>query len=131
LGTQLGRRFDGVELSEGQWQRTALARASMRHDPLLFVLDEPTASLDAPSEHNIFQRYLNRARELAGRTGAVTIIVSHRFSTVSGADHILVLHQGRLAEQGTHPELLAAGGRYANLYGIQAAAYDLGACSPP
>jgi ATP-binding cassette subfamily B protein len=123
LDTQLGRQFDGVELSEGQWQRTALARASMRTDPLLFVLDEPTASLDAPSEHQIFQRYLVRARELASRTGAITIIVSHRFSTVTGADHILVLHQGRLVEQGGHHELLAAGGRYADLYNIQATAY--------
>ncbi|GAA1817332.1 ABC transporter ATP-binding protein [Luedemannella flava] len=125
LDTQLGRQFDGVELSEGQWQRTALARASMRTDPLLFVLDEPTASLDAPSEHHIFERYLARARELADRTGAVTVIVSHRFSTVAGADRILVLHEGRLAEQGTHAELLAADGRYADLYGIQATAYDL------
>jgi ATP-binding cassette subfamily B protein len=123
LGTQLGRRFDGAELSEGQWQRTALARASMRTEPLLFVLDEPTASLDAPSEHHIFQRYLVRARELAARTGAITVIVSHRFSTVTGADHILVLHQGRLVEQGTHDDLVANGGRYADLYGIQATAY--------
>jgi ATP-binding cassette subfamily B protein len=124
LDTQLGRQFDGVELSEGQWQRTALARASMRTDPLLFVLDEPTASLDAPSEHHIFQRYLLRARELATRTGAITVIVSHRFSTVTGADHILVLHQGRLVERGTHHELLAADGRYANLYNLQATAYS-------
>ena len=125
LDTQLGRRFDGVELSEGQWQRTALARASMRTEPLLFVLDEPTASLDAPSEHEIFERYLGRARELAQRTGAITVIVSHRFSTVAGADHILVLHKGRIAEQGTHDELLAVGGRYATLYNIQATAYAL------
>jgi ATP-binding cassette subfamily B protein len=125
LDTQLGRRFDGVELSEGQWQRTALARASMRTQPLLFVLDEPTASLDAPSEHEIFDRYLGRARELAERTGAITVIVSHRFSTVAGADHVLVLHKGRIAEQGTHDELLAAGGRYATLYDIQATAYAL------
>ena len=87
------------------------------------MLDEPTASLDAPSEHTIFQRYLARARELAGRTGAMTVIVSHRFSTVAGADHILVLHDGRLVEQGGHQELVATGGRYAGLYAIQAAAY--------
>ncbi|GIE99241.1 ATP-binding cassette domain-containing protein [Paractinoplanes rishiriensis] len=123
FGTQLGRRFDGVELSEGQWQKTALARASMRREPLLFVLDEPTASLDAPSEHVIFERYLARARDLAARTGAVTVIISHRFSTVTGADRILVLDQGRLVEEGTHRELLDAGGRYAAAYAIQATAY--------
>lgn len=125
LRTQLGRRFGGVELSEGQWQRTALARASMRTEPLLFVLDEPTASLDAPSEHDIFERYLVRARTLAERTGAITVVVSHRFSTVAGADRILVLHEGRLAEEGTHDELRAAGGRYATLYGIQETTYRM------
>ncbi|MEU7872558.1 hypothetical protein [Dactylosporangium sp. NPDC049140] len=119
----LGHGFDGVEQSEGQWQKVALARASMRRDPLLFVLDEPTASLDVPSEHAIFERYMARARALAARTGAVTVIVSHRFSTVAGADLILVLDRGRLVEQGAHEELLAAGGRYAVLYAIQATAY--------
>jgi ABC-type multidrug transport system fused ATPase/permease subunit len=123
VDTQLGREFDGVELSEGQWQKTALARASMRAEPLLFVLDEPTASLDAPSEHAIFERYLARARELASRTGAITVIVSHRFSTVTGADRILVLDRGRLVEQGTHEDLVRSGGRYAELYSIQAVAY--------
>lgn len=123
LDTRLGRELGGVDLSEGQWQKTALARAAMRQSPLLFVLDEPTASLDAPSEEEIFQRYMDRARSLAARTGAVTVIVSHRFSTLSGADLILVLDRGRLAEQGTHEELLALGGRYADLYGIQATAY--------
>jgi ATP-binding cassette, subfamily B, bacterial len=125
VDTQLGRVFDGVELSEGQWQKTALARASMRPAPLLFVLDEPTASLDAPSESAILERYMVRARELAARTGAITVIVSHRFSTVTGADQILVLDAGRIVEAGTHDELLALGGRYANLYGIQATAYTL------
>src|SRR5262249_26309665 len=123
LDTQLGREFDGVELSEGQWQKTALARASMRQEPLLLVLDEPTASLDAPSEQEIFEGYMVRARELAGRTNPITVIVSHRFSTVAGADLILVLDDGRLVEQGTHEDLVAAGGRYADLYQIQAAAY--------
>jgi ATP-binding cassette subfamily B protein len=126
LDTQLGRSLGGVELSEGQWQKTALARAAMRDGPLLFVLDEPTASLDAPSEHAIFERYMARARELAGRTGAVTVVVSHRFSTVAGADHIVVLDRGRLVEQGGHEELLARGGRYARLYRIQADAYRAG-----
>ena len=123
LDTQLGRMFGGVDLSEGQWQKTALARASMRRDPLLFVLDEPTASLDAPSEDAIFTRYMLRARELAARTGAVTVIVSHRFSTVTGADLILVLDRGRLVESGRHEELMELGGRYADLYSIQATAY--------
>ena len=123
LDTQLGRKFGGVDLSEGQWQKTALARASMRQDPLLFVLDEPTASLDAPSEDAIFTRYMFRARELAARTGAVTVIVSHRFSTVTGADLILVLDRGRLVESGRHEELMELGGRYADLYSIQATAY--------
>ncbi|POX41499.1 ABC transporter ATP-binding protein [Streptomyces sp. Ru72] len=123
LDSQLGREFDGVDLSEGQWQKTALARASMRPDPLLFVLDEPTASLDAPSEDAIFARYMQRARDLATRTGAVTVIVSHRFSTVTGADLILVLDRGRLIEAGTHEELVLLGGRYADLYSIQANAY--------
>ncbi|MDH6709076.1 ABC-type multidrug transport system fused ATPase/permease subunit [Kitasatospora sp. MAA19] len=125
MDTQLGRELGGVDLSEGQWQRVALARAVMRGEPLLFVLDEPTASLDAPSEHAIFERQMGRARQLAKSTGAVTVIVSHRFSTVTGADLILVLDRGRLVESGTHAELSALnGGRYADLYGIQAAAYS-------
>ncbi|WP_312870166.1 ABC transporter ATP-binding protein [Streptomyces himalayensis] len=125
LDTQLGRELGGVDLSEGQWQRVALARSAMRDDPLLFVLDEPTASLDAPSEHAIFERQMARARRLAEQTGAITVIVSHRFSTVTGADLILVLDGGRLVESGTHAELSAVdGGRYADLYGIQEAAYN-------
>jgi ATP-binding cassette subfamily B protein len=122
--TELGRQFGGTELSEGQWQKLALARASMRPEPLLFVLDEPTASLDAPSEHAIFERYMERARLIAQRSGGITLIVSHRFSTVAGADQILVLERGRLIEAGSHAELLAdSGSRYAELYGLQADAY--------
>lgn len=124
--TQLGRRLGGVELSEGQWQRAALARASMRRDPLLFVLDEPTASLDAPSEESIFRRYMERARAHARGTGTVTVVVSHRFSTVAGADLVLVMDHGRVVEAGTHAELVAHGGRYARLYGIQERAYTSG-----
>jgi len=123
LDSRLGREFGGAELSEGQWQKTALARACMRPDPVLFMLDEPTASLDAPSEHAIFERYMARARDLADRVGAITIIVSHRFSTVAGADLILVMESGKLIESGTHAVLAASGGRYAELYGIQATAY--------
>ncbi|MFI7110318.1 ABC transporter ATP-binding protein [Nonomuraea sp. NPDC050227] len=125
LNTRLSRIYGGVELSEGQWQKTALARASMRPDPLLFMLDEPTASLDAPSEHAIFQQYMQRARQLAKCHGAVTLVVSHRLSTVAGADLVLVLDRGRLVEQGTHEQLMASGGRYSELYRLQAKAYRL------
>ncbi len=124
LSTQLGSELDGIELSEGQWQLTALGRSSMRRDPVLLILDEPTASLDAPSEHDIFVHYMDRARALARTTGAVTIVVSHRFSSVADVDQIIVLDQGRIVETGTHQKLLAQGGRYAELYGIQAKAYS-------
>lgn len=123
LGTELGAKFGGIELSEGQWQKTALARACMRPLPILLVLDEPTASLDAPSEHAIFRHHMARARAIGQAAGTITIIVSHRFSTVAGADLILVMDSGQLVEAGPHSELIAAGGRYAELYGIQAAAY--------
>ena len=122
VDTQLGRPFGGVDLSEGQWQKLALARASMRQAPLLFVLDEPTASLDAPSEHAIFERYMRRARDIA--PGGITVIVSHRFSTVAGADLILVLESGRLVEYGSHEELLARSRTYAELYSLQQTAYS-------
>ena len=121
IESQLGRPFGGVDLSEGQWQKLALARASMREAPLLFVLDEPTASLDAPSEHAIFERYMERARAIA--PGGITVIVSHRFSTVAGADLILVLDKGRLVEVGSHEQLLADSETYAELYSLQQTAY--------
>jgi ABC-type multidrug transport system fused ATPase/permease subunit len=123
--TRLGLVYGGIDLSEGQWQKTALARASMRTKPVLFVLDEPTASLDAPSEHAIFERYMQRARSLAERNGAITLVVSHRLSTVAGADLVLVLDNGRLAESGSHHDLMKSGGRYSDLYGLQASAYKL------
>ncbi|WP_243705006.1 ABC transporter ATP-binding protein [Micromonospora sp. KC723] len=124
LDTELDAALGGVDLSEGQWQKTALARAAMRPEPLLVLLDEPTASLDAPSEQEIFDRQMERSRRSAAGTNAVTVIVSHRFSTVTGADLILTLHHGRLVEAGSHRELVAVpGGRYATLYRIQAEAY--------
>jgi ATP-binding cassette subfamily B protein len=123
LDTQLGPAWDGgVDLSGGEWQKLALARALMREDPLLTVFDEPTAALDAPTEHALFERVAAAARSGAGR-GAVTLLVSHRFSTVRMADLIVVLGGGRIVEQGSHAELVAAGGLYAELYALQARAY--------
>jgi ATP-binding cassette subfamily B protein len=123
LDTQLGPTWpDGVEVSFGQWQKLALARGFMRDDPLVLVLDEPTAALDAETEHALFERYATGARR-TGDAGRITILVSHRFSTVRMADIIVVLDGARVAEYGTHDDLLARGGQYAELYGIQAAAY--------
>jgi ATP-binding cassette subfamily B protein len=123
LETQLGPTWPGgVELSFGQWQKLALARGFMRNDPLLLVLDEPTAALDAETEHALFERYAAAARSNRD-CGRITILVSHRFSTVRMADRIAVLDGARLVEVGTHDELIARGGHYAELYNIQAAAY--------
>jgi ATP-binding cassette subfamily B protein len=125
LETQLGPTWPGgAELSFGQWQKLALARGFMREQPLLLVLDEPTAALDAETEHALFERYATEAHSAGARdTGRVTILVSHRFSTVRMADLILVLDGARLVEVGTHCELMARSGQYAELYSIQAAAY--------
>ncbi len=125
LQTQLGPTWPGgVEVSFGQWQKVALARGFMRDEPLLLVLDEPTAALDAETEHALFERYasVTRATDAAGN-GRITVLVSHRFSTVRMADHIVVLDGARVAEHGSHDELMARGGPYAELYGIQASAY--------
>lgn len=123
LDTQLGKVFGGAELSQGQWQRLALARGQMRTAPLLLVLDEPTAALDPQAEHDLFEAFARQARAASAATGAVTVLVSHRFSTVSMVDHVLVLADGTVLESGTHQELMASGGRYAELYAAQAAAY--------
>jgi ATP-binding cassette, subfamily B, bacterial len=123
LETQLGPTWpDGVEVSFGQWQKLALARGFMRDEPLLLVLDEPTAALDAETEHALFERYAAGARRDSD-DGRITILVSHRFSTVRMADLIVVLDGARVVEVGTHEHLIANGGHYAELYGIQAAAY--------
>jgi ATP-binding cassette, subfamily B, bacterial len=121
LDTQLGPTWPGgVEVSFGQWQKLALARGFMRDRPLLLVLDEPTAALDAETEHALFERYAAAAR---GASQGLTILVSHRFSTVRMADLIVVLDGARVAQVGTHDDLMAKGGPYAELYSIQAAAY--------
>jgi ATP-binding cassette, subfamily B, bacterial len=124
LDTQLGKSYaDGMELSGGQWQKLALGRAMMRESPLLLVLDEPTAALDSEAEHALFERYAEQAKRVGEVTGAITILVSHRFSTVRMADLIIVVADGRVAEVGNHASLIAAKGVYAELYGIQAEAY--------
>ncbi len=121
LDTQLGPTWpNGVEVSFGQWQRVALARGFMRDRPLVLVLDEPTAALDAETEHALFERYADAATTTDGR---LTILVSHRFSTVRMASLIVVLQGARVTEVGSHDELMARGLQYAELYGIQAAAY--------
>ncbi|MDQ3898440.1 MAG: ABC transporter ATP-binding protein/permease [Actinomycetota bacterium] len=123
LSTQLGRWFEGgVDLSEGEWQRVALARGLMRPTPALLVLDEPTASLDPRAEHEVFATFAGMARG-NGPDSPITILVSHRFSTVRMAAMIVVLHDGRIDELGSHDELLAAGGRYAQLFRLQASRY--------
>lgn len=118
LDTQLGPTWhDGVELSFGQWQKLALARGFMRDSPLLVVLDEPTAALDAETEHALFERFA-AASHAANDDGRITVLVSHRFSTVRMADLIVVLDGARVAELGSHSELMARNGLYAELYGI-------------
>jgi ATP-binding cassette subfamily B protein len=118
----LGRDYgDGAELSGGQWQKLGLARSLMRPDPLLLVLDEPASALDAQAEFALFNRFAATAAPTA-----VTVFVSHRFSTVRMADLIVVLDGGRIAELGSHHQLMALGGLYAELFAMQARAYALG-----
>ena len=113
----LGRRFEGgLDLSGGEWQKIALARAYLR-DAQVLVLDEPTAALDAKSEYDVFQRF----SELT--TGKIALLISHRFSTVRMADEIFVLEDGKIAERGDHERLIALGGRYAGMFELQAASY--------
>ncbi|HEV2304041.1 MAG TPA: ABC transporter ATP-binding protein [Candidatus Acidoferrales bacterium] len=116
-GQILGSRFEGgADLSGGEWQKIALARAYLR-DAQLLILDEPTASLDARSEHEVFERFAELTR------GKMSLLISHRFSTVRMADRILVLENGRIVEQGPHDELLKGGGRYAEMFELQASSY--------
>jgi ATP-binding cassette subfamily B protein len=116
--TQLGRWFNqGQELSGGQWQRIALARAFMRNRARILVLDEPTSSMDAETETQIFDHFRSLTQD------KIAILISHRFSTVRQADTIVVMDHGRITERGNHEELMRLGGRYAHLFELQASAY--------
>jgi ATP-binding cassette subfamily B protein len=115
--TRLGKEFfGGYDLSGGQWQRVALARALFR-DADFLVLDEPTAALDARAELELFEQVSRVAR------GRSVLLISHRFSTVKSADRIVVIHDGRIVEEGSHDELMASDGRYAELFELQARSY--------
>jgi ATP-binding cassette, subfamily B, bacterial len=114
---------DGTELSGGQWQTVGLARTLMRQHPLLLILDEPAAALDASAEHDLFERYASSAGQAGREDGGITVLISHRFSTVGMADLIAVLNHGQLTECGTHRELMTARGLYAELFTLQARAY--------
>jgi ATP-binding cassette subfamily B protein len=123
LDAQLGLTFGGTNLSGGQWQQLALARGLMRELPLLQVLDEPTASLDPDAERAVFEAYARSARRSRLEAGAITLLVSHRFSTVRMADLIVVLDGGRVLESGPHEKLMDEGGLYAELFELQARTY--------
>lgn len=119
--TPLGKQFGGTELSGGEWQKLALARAFVREKAQLLILDEPTAALDPRSEYEVYRRFVELAR------GKTTLLITHRLASVQMADRILVLKAGRLIEEGTHKELLRRGGEYATLWNMQVQQYGLSA----
>jgi ATP-binding cassette subfamily B protein len=120
IDTPLAREFGGVDLSGGQWQRIALARAlfAVSRGASVLVLDEPTAQLDIRAEADLFDRFLDLTQ------GLTTILISHRFSSVRHAERIVLLDEGRIVEDGTHAELVAAGGLYATMFRHQARHFD-------
>ena len=124
LNSQLGRKFTGgTDLSGGQWQRFALSRAFMRTSPLVLMLDEPTAAIDPESEHRMFSRIADASKRASRTNDGITILVSHRFSTVRMADLIFVFEEGRMTEAGNHMELMKLNGHYAELFNLQARSY--------
>jgi ATP-binding cassette subfamily B protein len=124
LNGYLGHAYtDGADLSGGQWQTVGLARTLMRQHPLLLILDEPAAALDPAAEHDLFERCASSARQAGREDGGITVLISHRFSTVGMTDLIAVLDHGQLAEFGSHRELVTAAGLYAELFTLQARAY--------
>ncbi|TDO64029.1 ATP-binding cassette subfamily B protein [Kribbella sp. VKM Ac-2571] len=124
LDTQLGSGWPaGVDLSGGQWQKLAIARAMMRPAPALLLLDEPSAALDPETEHRLFEAWTKAASDLRVQAGTITVLVSHRFSTVRMADTIVVLQHGTIAEHGSHEDLVHKNGLYAELFNLQASAY--------
>jgi ATP-binding cassette subfamily B protein len=122
LDTLLTER-GGTNLSHGQWQTLALARSAMRETPLLVVLDEPTSALDAYAEHELFTSFIELGRQAGVERGTVSVVISHRYSAAYLADLILLVEDGRVIEQGSHPELMAAGGEYRRMYDLQRDAY--------
>jgi len=124
IDTQLGASWPGgVDLSHGMWQKMAIARAFMRESPLLCILDEPASALDPLAEEALVTEYIHSARELGARCGGVSIVVSHRLSTVRAADLIVILDEGTVVETGTHDELIEHNGHYAALYALYAGGY--------
>jgi ATP-binding cassette subfamily B protein len=124
LSTPLGPSFEGgANLSGGQWQKVSLGRAMMPPAPLLLIMDEPTANLDPVAERALFERYADRARRVANDLGTIVVFVTHRFSSVRIADAIVVLADGKVIESGSHAELLATDGLYAELFHLQARHY--------
>jgi ATP-binding cassette subfamily B protein len=124
LGVQLGGTFGGVEVSFGQWQKLALGRSMMRNLPLLYIIDEPTASLDSATEAALFEGFVAEARRAATAAGTISLLVTHRLASVRSADLIAVIDAGRIIERGRHIDLVALGGVYADLYETQARAYE-------
>jgi ATP-binding cassette subfamily B protein len=124
VDTMLGTTQGGINLSGGQWQKLSISRALLRPNPALLVLDEPSSALDPLAEQQLFERYEEITRTNGRSGGTITVIIAHRFSSVRIADLIVVMHEGRMLDVGTHAELMDRCPHYAELYQLQAALYD-------